>query len=102
MKWFWECLERAIEGAQDSLSTVLSKARFWQSHSKQSFNERQRKILNLLLDGFHGHLTSSKWAKIKKCSLDTAHRDIIDLINKGILNKNAEGGRSTNYLLSSY
>lgn len=99
LEWFLQCLERAIEGAQDSLATVLLKAKFWEKHLNSSFNERQRKVLNLLLDKFQGNLTSSKWAKITKCSQDTAHRDIIDLIKKGILNKTAESGRSTNYKL---
>lgn len=102
LEWFLKCLERAIEGSQDSLTIILLKAKFWQNHSKQLFNERQKKMLNLLLDGFKGNLTSSKWANITKCSQDTAQRDIIDLIKKGILNKNIEGGRSTNYLLVSH
>jgi len=101
LEWFLECLEKAIENAQESLTTILLKAKFWEKHSHFSFNERQRKILNLLWDGFQGNLTSSKWAKITKCSQDTAHRDIIDLIKKDILRKNTEGGRSTNYSLVS-
>lgn len=101
LEWFLKCLERAIEGAQGSLATVLSKARFWEKNSKYSFNDRQRKVLNLLMDEFKGNLTTSKWAKMTKCSQDTAHRDIIDLISKGILIKNQEGGRSTNYLMVS-
>lgn len=99
LEWFLKCLERAIEGSQNSLETVLFKARFWEKNSKYSFNDRQRKVLNLLMDDFKGNLTTSKWAKITNCSQDTAHRDIVDLISKGILTKNVEGGRSTNYLI---
>jgi Fic family protein len=81
------------------LGRVLIKADFWSKHSKTSINERQNKLLNKLLDGFDGKLTSSKWAKIAKCSKDTAIRDINDLIDKNILQKDAAGGRSTNYEL---
>jgi Fic family protein len=81
------------------LESVLAKAKFWEQHSQTTLNDRQRLMLNKLLDGFEGKLTSSKWAKIAKCSQDTAIRDIQDLINKGILRKEAEGGRSTNYEL---
>jgi Fic family protein len=79
---------------------VLRKARFWESHSGESFNDRQQKIVNRLLDGFEGKLTSSKWAKITKCSQDTASRDINDLVKRGVLEKDAAGGRSTSYSLS--
>ena len=78
---------------------MLFKADFWNKHSKTIINERQRKLINKLLDGFDGKLTSSKWAKIAKCSKDTAIRDINDLINKNILRKEPAGGRSTNYEL---
>ena len=82
-----------------TLARVLKKARFWEGHAGESFNDRQRKILNRLQDGFEGHLTSSKWAKLAKCSQDTAHRDIMDLVKRGILAKDAAGGRSTHYVL---
>jgi len=98
--WFLGCLERSIQGAFSILETVLDKARVWETVVDVSLNERQRKVLNRLLDGFEGKLTSSKWAKIAKCSQDTAHRDIVDLIEKGILVKNAEGGRSSSYKLT--
>lgn len=81
------------------LTRVLSKADFWNRHSVTIINERQRKLINKLLDGFNGKLTSSKWAKIAECSKDTAIRDINDLINKNILKKETAGGRSTNYEL---
>jgi Fic family protein len=99
--WFLECLLRAIEGAQGTLSVVLGKAKFWERFAKEPFNERQVTVLNRLLDGFEGKLTSSKWAKLAKCSQDTAHRDIMDLIARGALRKDSAGGRSTSYSLLS-
>ena len=96
--WFLDCLHRAIEGAQETLSTVLTKAQFWDRFAKDPLNERQIKILNKLLDGgFEGKLTTSKWAKIAKCSQDTAYRDILDLLERGALKKDEGGGRSTSY-----
>jgi Fic family protein len=100
MKWFLECLGRAIDGAQTTLSTVLNKAHFWESASGKAINERQRLVLNRLLDGFEGKLTTSKYAKLMKCSPDTALRDILALVSEGILVRNAEGGRSTSYALA--
>ena len=97
--WFLNCLLRAIKGAQDTLSDVLTKARFWERFAKEPFNQRQIKILNRLLDGFEGKLTTSKWAKITKCSQDTAYRDILDLMKRGALQKEPAGGRSTSYSL---
>ena len=94
------CLDRAFDGAEVTLASVLSKARFWEDHAGESLNDRQRKVLNRLLDGFEGKLTSSKWARLTRCSQDTAHRDIVDLINRGILEKDAAGGRSTSYSLT--
>jgi len=81
------------------LEAVLSKARFWKAQAGESFNDRQRKVINRMLDGFEGKLTSSKWAKLTKCSHDTALRDISDLVNRRILTKDEVGGRSTNYKL---
>ena len=97
--WFLNCLLRAIEGAQDILGAVLNKAHFWERFAKEPLNERQIKMLNMLLDGFEGKLTTSKWAKITKCSQDTAHRDILDLIERHALQKDSGGGRSTSYSL---
>jgi Fic family protein len=97
--WFLECLLRAIEGAQDTLGNVLDKARFWERFAKEPLNERQIKVLNRLLDGFEGKLTTSRWARIAKCSQDTAYRDILDLIERGALKRDAAGGRSTSYSL---
>ncbi len=99
LEWFLGCLDRAFDGAQTILADVLRKARFWKLHDGKSVNDRQRKILNRVLDGFDGKLTSSKWAKLGKCSQDTASRDIDDLIKRGILIKDPAGGRSTSYSL---
>ena len=101
MEWFLGCMGRAIDGAQITLSTVLAKARFWEGIQEISLNDRQRLVLNRLLDGFEGKLTTSKWAKLAKCSQDTALRDILPLVERGILVRNPEGGRSTNYTLAA-
>lgn len=97
--WFLDCLMNALKSTESILSKVLNKAEFWKRNALTVFNERQILLINKLLDGFDGKLTSSKWAKISKCSSDTALRDIQDLINKGILQKEQAGGRSTNYEL---
>ncbi len=98
--WFLECLERAVESARRTLATVLGKASFWEAHASDVFNERQVKILNRLLDGFEGKLTSSRWARMNHCSQDTANRDIRELIDRGILVRGLAGGRSTSYELA--
>jgi Fic family protein len=100
LEWFLGCLDRAIEGAEDTLSGVLRKARFWEAIKDQPLNERQRKVINRLLHGFEGKLTSSKWATLTKSSPDTALRDITDLIKRGILVRDPGGGRSTSYSLA--
>jgi Fic family protein len=100
MEWFLGCLGRAIDGAQTILSAVLAKARFWERIHGTSLNERQRLVLNRLLDGFEGKITTSKYAKLAKCSQDTALRDILPLVERGILVRNPEGGRSTSYSLA--
>ena len=97
MDWFLGCLGRAIDGAQTTLSAILAKARFWQRVQCVPLNDRQRLVLNRLLDGFEGKLTTSKYAKLAKCSHDTALRDILPLVERGILIRNPEGGRSTSY-----
>lgn len=99
VEWFLGCLKRAIEDSEEILESVLVKARFWESHAGESFNERQHAVMNRLLNGFEGKLTSSKWAKIAKCSQDTALRDINNLVNRKILAKEPAGGRSTSYTL---
>jgi Fic family protein len=100
MDWFVACLGRAIDGARTMLGGVLAKARFWESVAGISLNERQRLVLNRLLDGFEGKLTTSKYAKLAKCSQDTALRDILPLVERGVLVRNPEGGRSTSYALA--
>jgi len=100
MEWFLGCLGRAIDGAQTTLGTILAKARFWEAISGIAINDRQRLVLNRLLDGFEGKLTTSKYAKLAKCSPDTALRDILPLVERGILVRNPEGGRSTSYALN--
>ncbi len=97
--WFFSCLGRAIEEASSPPSKVAYKAKFWEALVDAPLNDRQRKVINRIIDGFEGKLTSSKWAKIAKCSQDTALRDIIDLVERGILTKNPEGGPSTSYSL---
>lgn len=99
MVWFLGCLDRAVGTAEAALERVLWKARFWQTHADAPLNPRQRKVLNRLLDDFEGALTSSKWAKLGKCSQDTAQRDIAHLIDLGVLAKAPAGGRSTRYTL---
>ena len=99
LAWFLGCLLRSIKGAEQALSTVLMKARYWQQWASVPMNDRQIKMLNKLLDGFDGKLTSSKWAAMGKCSQDTALRDISDLLERGVLMKSAASGRSTSYEL---
>ena len=100
LQGFLRCLERAIDGAQEALAYILGKAEFWDSVREVSLNPRQRKMLNHLLDGFDGKLTTSKWAKICKSSQDSALRDITELVELGILVRSEAGGRSTSYSLA--
>src|SRR5262249_10868342 len=101
MDWFLGCLGRAIDGAQTILGAVLAKARFWERiQAGAALNDRQRHVINKLLDGFEGKLTTSKYAKLVKCSQDTAYRDILGLVERGVLVQNPEGGRSTSYALA--
>ena len=99
LEWFLDCLNRTFDSVEETLSAVFRKAWFWQSCAAMSLNERQKTIVNKMLDGFEGKLTSSKWAKLVKCSQDTALRDIQDLVERGILAKNPGSGRSTSYTL---
>jgi len=99
LDWFLNCLYRALKSTEKTMSKVLQKADFWDKHKETVLNSRQRLVLNKLIDGFDGKLKTSKWAKITKCSADTALRDIKDLIEKGILKQEKSGGRSTNYEL---
>ncbi|HUB30987.1 MAG TPA: Fic family protein [Terracidiphilus sp.] len=100
LEWFLLCLGRAFDRAETILAAVLSKARFWDHFTRTDFNGRQRSMINRLLNGFEGKLTSSKWAKLEKCSQDTALRDIEDLVKEGVLMRDSAGGRSTSYSLS--
>ena len=97
--WFLDCLGRAIHGADGVLAAVVAKGQFWERAAALALNERQIKVLNRLLDGFEGTMTSSKWAIIAKCSQDTANRDIAALLDRGLLRKGEGGGRSTHYEL---
>ncbi len=98
LEWFLGCLDRAIVGAEEGLAVVLRKSRIWERINHQSpVNERQRKVINRLLEGFSGKLSTSKYAKLAKCSGDTALRDIKILIDRGILAQDEGGGRNTNY-----
>jgi Fic family protein len=100
MEWFLGCLNRAFDATEKTLGSVLHKARFWEAHANTPLNDGQRLMLNTLLDGFEGKLTSSKWAKIAKTSQDTALRDVNDLVERSILTKDTGGGRSTSYSLT--
>lgn len=100
LHWFLICLDRAFEGADQILANVLRKARFWEMISGEAISERQRKVINRLLEGFDGKLTSSKWAALTKTSKDTALRDINDLVTRSIIVKDEGGGRSTSYSLA--
>ncbi len=99
LTWFLECLHRAIESAEEKLQLALQKRRLWECIDSALVNERQRKVVNRLFEGFDGKLTTSKYAKLAKCSPDTALRDIKELIERGVLQQDAGGGRSTNYSL---
>jgi Fic family protein len=99
MEWFLACLGRAFDGTEVTLGAVLRKARFWEKYARVQVNDRQRDVINRLLDSFTGKLTTTKWAKLEKCSHDTALRDIQGLIDQGLLHKDPGGGRSTSYSL---
>lgn len=100
IEWFLACLDRTIDGANEKLTSVLRKARLWERINQSPVNVRQRKVINRMLDDFEGHLTTSKYAKLAKCSNDTALRDIRELLARGIVEQNAGGGRSTSYRIS--
>ena len=100
LQWFLGCLGRAIEGAEGALAAILRKARIWEMINRNPVNERQRVVINRLLGDFVGHLNTSKYAKLAKCSNDTALRDIRELLERGILIQNSGGGRSTSYRMA--
>ena len=98
---FLACLTQAIEGAHSALAAVIAKTRYWEKLRDLPLNDRQRLVINRLLDGFEGKLTTSKWAALTKSSQDTALRDIQQLVERGILTRNPAGGRSTSYSLDA-
>jgi Fic family protein len=100
LRWFLECLDRTIDGAEGELAGVLTKARVWQRINRRPVNERQRAVVNRMLGGFQGFLTTSKYAKLARCSSDTALRDVQELLERGILVRNPGRGRSTSYRLA--
>ena len=100
LAWFLGCLDRAIGDADTTLAAVLHKAKLWQRINRRPVNDRQRKVINRMLDGFEGFLSTSKYAKLAKCSPDTALRDIRELLERGIIVQNPGGGRSTSYRLA--
>jgi Fic family protein len=100
--WFLNCLKNTLLATETTLQKILRKTEFWRIHNNTELNGRQRLVLNKLFDGFEGKLKSSKWAKIAKCSPDTALRDIKDLMDKKILRQEQPGGRSTNYELADF
>lgn len=102
LQWFLTCLDHSFNQAEETLTNVLDRARFWEKHAGENLNDRQRLMLTRLLDDFEGKLTSGKWASIAKCSPDTALRDITDLLERGILERDAGGGRSTGYHLTKH
>ncbi|MBQ7984975.1 MAG: Fic family protein, partial [Bacteroidales bacterium] len=99
LEWFLQCLANAINNGKDVVMKVIDKTRFWERNKEKVFNERQIRMINMLFEDFYGVLNTSKWAKINKCSQDTALRDINDLVKKGILQKSSSSGRSTSYTL---
>ena len=101
MEWFFGCLDRAIGSAQKTLEVVLARSRFWESLGQMPVNDRQRRILNQILTGFEGKLTTGKYAQLTKVSTDTALRDIQSLVERGILIRDASGGRSTSYSVAT-
>ena len=100
LAWFLDCLDRTIDDAVRSLGSVLDKARLWQKFNQQPLNERQRRVINRMLDDFEGNVTTSRYARLAKCSTDTALRDIKELLDRGLVAKNPGGGRSTSYRLA--
>jgi Fic family protein len=101
LAWFLDCLDHAIDGAMDTLSSVLCKARLWDKVNRHPVNDRQKLIINRMLDNFEGHMNTSKYAKMAKCSNDTALRDIQDLLERNLFIRNPGGGRSTSYRLAT-
>lgn len=97
LHWFLTTLKKSIDGADEVIASVLNREEFWRRHSGVAFSERQAKVLNRVLRGFEGALTTKKWAAIGKCSIPTAQRDINDLLAKGALRHNPGGSKNTSY-----
>lgn len=102
LEWYLGCFDRALTAAEDLIATALKRDAFWKAHAAAPLNQRQRDMLNRLLDGFVGKLRTSKWAALSNCSQDTAGRDIAELVHLGILVKDEAGGRSTSYSLAPF
>lgn len=100
MEWFLGGLGRAIDGALETLGAVLDRKQFWDRFKDMKLNDRRMKVINRLVDGFEGNLATSRYAALAKCLQDTAHRDLMDLIERHVLVQNAKGGRSTSYSLA--
>jgi len=101
LDWFLGCLDRGLGRAEEMLAVVLFKAKLWEVVNRNPVNDRQRKVINRLLDASEGHLTTSKYAKLAKCSADTALRDVRELLDRGVIKQNPGGGRSTSYRLAT-
>src|SRR3546814_17042454 len=101
LEWYLACLDRAFDGAEATIGTVLRKANFWETHGGEAFNDRQRKVLNRLLDGFEGKLTTSKWSALAKTSPDTTQRDLTDLVGRDVLVRDTDSGRSRRTALAA-
>ncbi|MBF0588181.1 MAG: Fic family protein [Magnetococcales bacterium] len=97
--WFIQCFEQAIEGAEGVIEAVMAKSQFWQRHASTLLNKRQRKVIDRLLDGFEGGMTAKKWAAMGKCSIQTAQRDLLDCVEKGLMLRNPGGSKRTSYRL---
>jgi Fic family protein len=100
--WFTDCFTKALDAAEELCAGVLRKADFWQRHALIALNQRQRKLLNLYMDGFEGNLTAQKWARIAKCSKATAQRDIKELSDQGLLSRNKGGSKNTSYFVVGF
>lgn len=99
LEWFLGCFSRTIDRAESALAQVLRKADFWQRYEREHFSERQKAVLNRYLDGFDGKLTAKKWAAVGKCSIPTAQRDILDLVERNVLRRLPGGSKNTSYEL---
>jgi Fic family protein len=102
LTWFLGCLLRAVQSANEELKGVVYLANLSHRLPSGKLNERQKKVLNMMIQGFNGNLTTGKWAKIAQCSTDTALRDIGELVELGVLLKAGESKRATHYALNEF